>query len=155
VWAQFAGLGFVLGVVPWLAWRGDGQGRIEAFLQHDGPIRYVGLLPAFAGAALMLASAGHLGRNLTPATTPVPRGELVVHGLYAWVRHPIYTGLILLYWGLAWSGSNWRLGILTGLGAWAFFDRKASVEEAKLRVRFPEYSGYAARVPKLMPRLRR
>ncbi len=155
VWAQFAGLGVVLIVVPWLAWTTGGSGLLTVLLRHDGLTRLAGLAPALAGTTLMLASARSLGRNLTPTTTPVPEGELIAHGLYARVRHPMYSGLILLYWGLGWIGSNWRFGLLIGLFSWLFFDRKASVEERKLLERYPGYAAYAGAVPKLVPRLGR
>lgn len=153
VWAQFAALGVILVVIPWVAWTSDASGPLGWLLRHDGVARMLGMIPALGGVGVILAAAGSLGRNLTPATTPVPDGELIAHGLYARVRHPMYSGIILVYWGLAWSGSNWRLGLLVGALSWLFFDRKASTEEAKLRLRYSGYTAYAARVPKLIPRI--
>jgi protein-S-isoprenylcysteine O-methyltransferase Ste14 len=42
-----------------------------------------------AGAAVGLAGARDLGRNLTPLPEPKPGGELVTTGVYARVRHPL------------------------------------------------------------------
>jgi len=42
-----------------------------------------------------------LGRNLTPFPKPRETGELVTTGIYRYVRHPIYTGLV--FGTLGWS----------------------------------------------------
>jgi len=51
------------------------------------------------------------GRKLTPLPEPNPQLGLIQHGVYAYVRHPIYLGLILLKVGLAilfQKGGGWR-----------------------------------------------
>ena len=66
------------------------------------------------------------------------------------MRHPIYGGFVLasLGWSLTWLSLP---GILFSVVVLLFFDRKSAFEERLLRVRFPEYAGYARRVRKLLP----
>lgn len=116
--------------------------------------RYAGLAPVITGLALLAAGAYAMGKNLTPATTPRPEGELVTGGIYRHVRHPIYLGVILVLWGLAWLQSTWLAGLLVGGISLAYFDRKAAAEERKLTARFPGYQAYRDGVPRLLPRLR-
>ena len=76
--------------------------------------------------------------------------ELIESGLYAWVRHPIYCGIILAAFG-------WALYVQGALSLlWAallvvFFDIKSRREEAWLAARFPAYADYRRRVRKLIP----
>lgn len=151
VWGQFLLIAVVLFGVPWLATNADPAGPL-GWLTAPGA-RGGGIVPLLTGGGLMLLSALHLGRNLTPATTPIPGGEMVERGVYAWMRHPMYAGLILVLWGTAWLGGNWRMGLLTALVALLYFDRKAAAEERKLVLRYPGYSDYMKRVPKLIPGL--
>ena len=78
------------------------------------------------------------------------RARLRQSGIYAWVRHPIYGGLVLasLGWSLSWLSLP---GLLFSVVVLLFFDRKGAFEERLLRARFPEYAGYARRVRKLLP----
>ena len=72
-------------------------------------------------------------------------------GPYAWVRHPIYSGLILALFGTAIT-----LGTLQALVGFAFmlisFVRKLKIEENWLRSQFgAEYEAYQNRVKALIP----
>lgn len=108
-----------------------------------------GLLALFA---IVLIGKGllDLGNNLTPLPYPKSDGELVQSGMYGIVRHPLYSGLILL--ALAWTIAQLSLSHLV----WAivgilFFNVKASREEAWLTEKYPGYSSYQQHVKKLIP----
>jgi len=73
-------------------------------------------------------------------------------GLYAWVRHPIYCGLILAALGWALFVQGWLTLVWAGL-LLVFFDIKSRREEAWLMARFPGYAAYRQRVRKLIPYL--
>ena len=57
-------------------------------------LKGVGLAILAAGGILGTWGMLALGRNLTPFPKPIEGGELVTHGPYRFVRHPIYAGLI-------------------------------------------------------------
>jgi protein-S-isoprenylcysteine O-methyltransferase Ste14 len=102
------------------------------------------------GLIVLLAGLINLGRSLTPLPTPVPHGKLRSDGLYRFVRHPIYGGVIALTFGSAIpSGSVPVAAATVGLAAW--FTLKARWEERKLRERYPDYAAYAARTPRFVP----
>jgi protein-S-isoprenylcysteine O-methyltransferase Ste14 len=67
--------------------------------------------------------------------------ELVTSGPYRFVRHPIYTGLLLAMLGTALATSLVGLALVALLGAFFYFS--ASVEErnltASLQTAYPEY----------------
>jgi protein-S-isoprenylcysteine O-methyltransferase Ste14 len=89
-----------------------------------------------------------LGRNLTPGTEPLSDAQLVTSGAYAYVRHPIYTGMVLFLTGYTLAWSNWTLALLLGIIAFHYFRAKASAEERWLMKRFPAYQNYMRHVPR-------
>ncbi len=82
------------------------------------------------------------------------QGALVTNGLYAWVRHPQYSGLFLITIGLL---IQWPT-IITAL-TWPIlvimYAQLARREEAEMERQFGNaYLAYATRVPRFLPRLR-
>lgn len=76
---------------------------------------------------------------------PVEGEELVTHGVYASVRHPFYSGLLLAALGLAfWTRSPARLTIVGIL--FAFLIKVVELEERYLRDAFLGYWEYTERV---------
>ena len=107
-------------------------------------LKLVGLFVA-AGGAVFAAWAGRtLGRNLTPFPQPRPDGELVEHGPFRYVRHPIYGGGILFFVGLALATSFAAL-VPTALLTLLWIG-KSRDEERRLADRFPDYAEYRSRV---------
>jgi protein-S-isoprenylcysteine O-methyltransferase Ste14 len=102
------------------------------------------------GAVLILAGALALGRNLTPYPKPSKRGCLVSHGIFSLIRHPIYTGVMLLSFGWAQVWQSWP-AILIALCMIPFFNAKARREEHWLRQQFPQYADYEQRVKRFIP----
>jgi protein-S-isoprenylcysteine O-methyltransferase Ste14 len=110
------------------------------------------LAAPFALIALVFGAFGsvHIRDYLTPLPYPVDHSQLVQHGVYGIVRHPLYASL--LFAGAAWTLYNASLSHLLALVvAFLFFDYKARKEEAWLTERHPEYVEYAQRVRKLIP----
>ena len=102
------------------------------------------------GIIIALIAAINLGKNLTPLPRPKDNAELVQAGLYRWVRHPIYFGVIVLSigWGLIQQSTLvWLYVVIIAI----FFDIKSRKEERWLVERFPAYADYQGRVRKLIP----
>ncbi len=113
-------------------------------------VSLVGLALMVAGLALGSRGLLDLGRNLTPVPRPRDDAELVVTGVYALVRHPIYGGIIVTAfgWGLA-AGSPFTL-LLAGVVA-VFFWLKSHREEAWLIDRYSGYAAYLTRTRRFIP----
>lgn len=102
------------------------------------------------GTVILVVGLVNLGRSLTALPTPVPHGQLKVGGLYRFVRHPIYTGVMALVIGAAARSANvWAAVAAGALVVW--FMAKARWEEGRLRARYPDYDAYAARTPRFVP----
>jgi len=106
---------------------------------------------AALGLALTVWARMHLGANWSGTVTVKQDHELVRSGPYAWVRHPIYTGLLLMLAGTALALGEWR-GVLALLIAFAALWRKLKLEERWMRETFgTAYDDYRRSVKALLP----
>lgn len=113
-------------------------------------LRGLGAVGALAGLGVMVLAGTTLGRGLTAVPLPNRHAVLRTGGLYRWVRHPIYSGLLLAAGGLvAATGGGARLVALVALVA--LLHVKARWEESRLARHFAGYRQYARRTPRFLP----
>jgi len=110
----------------------------------------LGLALGAAGGLLVLAGVNRLGTNLTAVPYPKDDASLVTSGPYHFVRHPIYSGLILAALGWALLRNGW-LTLAYALILFIFFDVKSRREERWLRQKYRDYEAYQQCVRKLIP----
>jgi protein-S-isoprenylcysteine O-methyltransferase Ste14 len=110
----------------------------------------LGVVLALFGSFVILAGVLSLGQNLTAVPYPKEDAVLVESGAFRFVRHPIYSGIILgsLGWGLL---TNSLLTLLLAMVLFIFFDVKSRREEQWLREKYADYTAYQTRVRKLIP----
>ncbi|KAJ6461932.1 hypothetical protein C8R47DRAFT_1159025 [Mycena vitilis] len=70
---------------------------------HTTPLFALGVVFVVLGACIRLSCFHALGELFTFDLTILPSHRLVTSGLYAWVRHPAYTGSLTIVAGLAFS----------------------------------------------------
>lgn len=118
------------------------------------PVSAVGALLFACGGYFGIAGVMVLGRNRTPFPQPRAGSQLIQHGIYARVRHPLYTSVMLatLGWALLWQSVA---SFAAALALVPFFHAKACREERWLNQTFSAYADYARRVPRFLPRLSR
>jgi protein-S-isoprenylcysteine O-methyltransferase Ste14 len=131
--------------------------RVAAFAPGRGDAGAIRLVVGIAllavGLVVAVASARALGRALTPLPSPRPGAPLSRRGPYRVVRHPIYTGLMLLAVGASLVGSAWAF--MPALALVVFLDRKATKEEEWLLQAHPDYDELRATVRwKFLPGVR-
>jgi len=119
-----------------------------------GPARYSGLVPLVAGLVVIarcFADFIHRGRG-TPAIYAPPR-ELVVAGLYRYVRNPQYVGVVLVIVGEALLTGMVVLFGYAALMAVGYHLFVRTYEEPTLGRLFGEsYARYREAVPRWLPR---
>lgn len=130
------------------------------WLQH----RFLPRTPAMAISATVITAAGlafaiwariHLGRNWSSAVSIKEQHQLIRSGPYRFVRHPIYTGMILATLGTALANGKVR-GALGVLLVWFGFLVKSRMEEQFMARTFGlEYEDYRRTTGALFPRIRR
>ncbi|MBU1371977.1 MAG: isoprenylcysteine carboxylmethyltransferase family protein [Bacteroidetes bacterium] len=110
----------------------------------------VGLIIGISGGIILALALLQLNKNLSPFPTPKTNSELVTNGLYKWMRHPIYSGIILFVFGFAiYSENEYRLFIAISLLILFYF--KSSYEENLLKNKFPTYTQYQQRTRRFFP----
>jgi len=116
------------------------------------PLTYaVGVALLVLGLAFTVWARLHLGQNWSGTVTLKEGHELIRSGPYAYVRHPIYTGLLVALLGSAVACGELRAMIGLSVVAGAFI-RKLRIEERLMREIFPgQYQRYCAQVPALVP----
>ncbi len=111
----------------------------------------LGVLMVWAGVLFCCWARVVLGRNWSAVVQVKQDHELIVRGPYRWVRHPIYTGLLLAFLGTALAIGEWRALLAVAIVAGSFWI-KLRLEERWMREQFGEaYVAYMARVKALIP----
>jgi protein-S-isoprenylcysteine O-methyltransferase Ste14 len=109
-----------------------------------------GGLSMVCGSALLVTGLVGLGRGLTPLPYPKDGTALIQTGAFALVRHPMYSGGLVLGFGWAlFVQGRLTLGYVVAL--FVLLDVKSRREEKWLAERFPTYANYQKRVRKLIP----
>jgi len=149
----FIAPGTAAGLIPYWLTRWESHNWYAATI----PARIFGFALVAVGLVALINSFYRFvteGRG-TPAPV-MPPTELVVRGLYRYVRNPMYVALLMIV-----TGQALLLGrfILLGYAAalWVLFHLfVVFYEEPKLRRTFgPSYDEYRATVPRWWPRVKR
>ena len=114
-------------------------------------LRAAGLLLYTLGWVTAVTARIQLGRNWSDIEKSCIKQDhaLVSHGLYRVVRHPIYTGDLLLLLGLELALNSWAV---IGVVAVAIYVRQQAIrEERNLLERIPGYDQYCRRTARFVP----
>ena len=153
LWARLA---VILGVLLFMLIRRHAFAARIAWIGRPLPLhagigaQWLGVGLCVAGFGFAFWARGHLGRNWGMPMSLRQGHELVTSGPYAYVRHPIYTGLMV-----AMIGSALTLGAVS-LAVFAlcfgYFVFSARTEEKMMLAQFPDaYPPYRRRTKMLIP----
>jgi protein-S-isoprenylcysteine O-methyltransferase Ste14 len=124
-------LGFVFAAVfLWLA-------------QPTGKTMLLSPILVVPGVWLRAYAAGYVRKN----------AELTRTGPYAYTRNPLYLGSMMIAFGFAVAAASWIILITLALLFAAIYLPTIRSEELYLREHFAVFDEYAAKVPRLLPRL--
>jgi protein-S-isoprenylcysteine O-methyltransferase Ste14 len=112
--------------------------------------RLAGAVLAVVGLGLYIAAHLYLRRNWSIAAVIIEGQSLVTAGPYRYVRHPMYTGMMVVVVGSGLLVSNYAILASIVPVAAAYYIR-ARREESLLMAEFPEYREYAARTKMFIP----
>lgn len=131
-------------------WFGDSLIR-ENFVPHTNLVGNIGLMFCFLGTFIACWSRYLLGKNWSLSIQKKENHELIQSGPYKTVRHPIYTGLLLLFVGNTIIVGDYR-GIFAVIIVFFAFWFKLLKEEKILQETFVHnYELYKQRTYYLIP----
>ena len=118
---------------------------------QPGALRSWGLAIYTAGLVIAVAGRLQLGGNWLDIETAavLERQRVVDGGLYRYIRHPIYTGDLLLLVGLELALNSWCVVLVALLAPPVML--KAVAEERMLARTLPGYSEYCRRTKRFVP----
>lgn len=110
----------------------------------------LGVLLTALGLGIAIAARITLAGNWSAAVEIKEEHALIRSGLYRYVRHPIYSGLLLALLGSAIALDRWR-ALLGFFLIFASLLLKSRHEENRLRQALPDYAAYASETAALIP----
>jgi protein-S-isoprenylcysteine O-methyltransferase Ste14 len=117
-----------------------------------GWVQWVALVIGVAGLLFREWAVIKLGRNFSRVVEIEAEHHLVKDGPYRWIRHPAYTGMLLIYFGITLAVGSW-IGALAAaflVGAATLY--RIRVEEVVLLEAFgQEYQDYKQLTWRLFP----
>jgi protein-S-isoprenylcysteine O-methyltransferase Ste14 len=124
----------------------------QAFEAGSTTMGIAGVVLCALGVVLAIVARVELGRNWGMPTTLKEHPELITTGPYAFIRHPIYTGMLIAMVGAAIGQSAfWGLPLILFA---VYFIYSARREEKLMGEQFPDqYPAYMARTKMLLPLL--
>lgn len=117
---------------------------------NDELVLTVGFIMFLSGLALAIWARIYLGKNWGMPMTQKEDPELVRSGPYSYIRHPIYTGILLAIIGSVVAGGLFWLVFLIITAP--YFIYSAVIEERLMMEQFPKvYPSYKGKTKMLIP----
>jgi len=126
----------------------------QVFYHTEGITRIILMVLQGLGLLLLLAAfhpidgLAFLGfRKASSATDP-----FIVHGIYHYLRHPMYTGVMLMLLAMpaqTYNGLNFSLLVCL------YFAIGSRFEEARMLRQHPDYAAYQHRIAAFIPHIRK
>ena len=140
----------LLQILVFLAWLFEVQ---SLKFQLSENLHWLALFIAGTGLILVSISFLQIWSQISPFPSPRKGAKLVTSGAFAFARHPIYSGIIFMAFGLSvWWGSGYKL--LISLLLYLVFYLKSSYEEKQLLKVFPEYAVYRRNTGRFFPKFK-
>jgi|PlaIllAssembly_1097288.scaffolds.fasta_scaffold19987_5 protein-S-isoprenylcysteine O-methyltransferase Ste14 len=112
--------------------------------------RIIGIVLLVLGMIGYISSHFYLQKNWSLSASIKEGHRLIKKGPYRFVRHPMYSSMLLVVLGSGLLIANYLIIIFTPIVGIAYYIR-ARKEEALLREEFPEYEQYARGTKMLIP----
>ncbi len=117
---------------------------LYAALSRPTPLAFaIGAVIAIAGMLFRLYASGFIVKNK----------QLATNGPYSLVRHPLYTGNLLLMIGFTFASGQWWAFVVSAVFWWFYYPPAVEYEDRKLEALFgDEWREWSVTVPAVIPR---
>ena len=126
-------------------------------MSHQAPAP--GIFWKIAGGLLMavglitgMMAIQRINRFLSVMPEPVEGAKLITYGIYKYIRHPMYSSLVMASIGYATFTLDVYRSLLSIL-LLVLFECKTQYEESRLMQVFPDYRSYQQTTGKFFPRI--
>ena len=117
-------------------------------------LRWLGAGMALACLPLLWWVFSNIGDNISETVLTKSNHQLVMSGPYRWVRHPLYSVALLMFFSLGLMAASWLVMLYSALGALIFRLVVIPKEEVRLIQAFgEEYRAYQSQTGAMVPRL--
>lgn len=125
--------------------------------KYDDLWEIICMLVSFAGVGVRFFTVGYAPTGTSGTNTHGQIAEsLNTSGMYSIVRHPLYVGNFIIWFGLSAFFHLWWLTLLVILIFWLYYERIIFAEEEFLRDKFGEtYLQWAEKTPAFIPDFRK
>ncbi|MBM23123.1 MAG: hypothetical protein CMD78_02510 [Gammaproteobacteria bacterium] len=128
--------------------QGIGVILVVVFAVLSQPTLYffiVGCLFVLDGLLIRLYASGFVYKNK----------ELSTSGPYAYVRHPLYTGNILILIGISFAAGSISALVISIIFFWFYYPAAIEYEDRKLKSLFPDsWDSWSQQTPALVPKFK-
>jgi len=125
------------------------------YLNFDIPswIKYCALVFLATGIVIILFGVLNLNQALDHMSPSIKNTGVFFRGIYRYIGHPIYAGMLVVMIAVAWFMGSWfKMGVTVILGVIFYF--KSSLEEHKLIQEYVQYKDYKESTGCFFPKLR-
>lgn len=141
-WSFVAAQAIILGLLIFL----DSSYRSNSIK----PFGTIGTVFERLGGIGILLSVITIRSSLTAVPLPKKHGRLGITGLYKYVRHPMYTSVLLVSLGIELRSGSIIMYLLV-IGLLVLFSYKARYEEHYLHPKYIGYAEYTNQTPQFIP----
>jgi protein-S-isoprenylcysteine O-methyltransferase Ste14 len=128
----------------------DPMRNVQMAVYQSDVVRVIGVVLCALGVGLAIVARMNIGRNWGMPMSQKENPELVTTGPYKYIRHPIYTAMLLAMLGSALAATVVWFVPFVILGG--YFVYSATREEKLMLAQFPEqYAAYRRRTKMLVP----
>ncbi|UFH52279.1 protein-S-isoprenylcysteine O-methyltransferase [Spirosoma sp. KNUC1025] len=117
-------------------------------------LRWIGFGILLVATILLILTHNTLGSNWTGQLHIQANHKLIVQGIYAYIRHPMYLSFLLLAVGTLLLSANWLIGVPLVIWFWVMYLGRINQEEQLMLSEFGDsYKAYMRSTGRLFPRL--
>ena len=124
--------------------------RSLTYRQEIEAVKIISVVLMILGIIIVITALVTFKQRVTPNPVPLETARLRTNGIYGYIRHPMYSSVILFLIGFTLyerAYYSFFLNIIVVI----FLAVKIKFEEKQLEKHFPDYKEYQSKTKKLLP----
>lgn len=109
------------------------------------------MLLSASGALIFAFAKKQIGKEFSPCHEAYIPDKIVCEGVYSYVRHPIYSAMLLFFIGISLVSLHW-LALMNLIALFSYYLKSVTLEEQALVENFQQYIDYQKKTGRFIPR---